>query len=109
MASARATFSALPNASSALILATIYAASGQPCAAFDTGVVGLDLDATDAERVAILKTPEYGRECAGGCGWLEVDVQPRQASVQLGETVIPNQRRIGIRTGPIRRDQCARP
>ncbi|MEE2789222.1 MAG: hypothetical protein VX589_17935 [Myxococcota bacterium] len=100
MSTARETFEALPNGSSALILATIYAASGQPCSAFDIGVVGLDLDATDTERAAILKTlGKHGRECGGGFGWLEIQVEPHHASIILGDTIVPNGRRIGVRAG----------
>lgn len=97
---AKATFKVLPNASSALVLATIYVELEQPCAAFDIALLGLDLDPTPAESQSLddlLKG--QGKACGTGFGWMDLKVSPSSARVRIEETVIPIRRLIGVPAG----------
>ena len=97
---ARQTFELLPNASSALILATIYTELGQPCAAFDVGLVALDMDPTPAEYKMLSESlVSHGKECGTGFGWIQLDIDPEDTVVRLEKTVLPNGRRVGVAAG----------
>lgn len=89
-------FELLPNASTALVVATIHAEGGQPCDAMDHGLLALDLGPTPAERDATVELlAEVASKCTPGWGWMTIgksesprpNITVRAASVPPGRTI----------------------
>ncbi len=91
---------AVPNASTALIRATILAKMKRHDDAFAALLVGLDLDPTDRERDLIENAlANNGPLCSPPLGWVRVEVTPAGARVEVAGKTFDAPRTIGLPAG----------
>lgn len=97
---AQTAWQAVPNTSSALIVATVLAELKRPCDALPYLLLAADLDPVGDEVELVAKLlGEQAARCAPGYGWLRVSVAPDGARLNLDDVALPAVRTIGVRVG----------
>lgn len=96
-------FKALPNASTALIRATILAAMGRSAASFEAFLQAADLSPTGDERGLIeAGLAEHSVSLVPPLGWVTIKTTPIGATVTVGDASFPAPRTIGLPEGSYR-------
>ena len=94
---AEVAFAAVPNASTALIRATLMGQLGRPAAAFAVFLVAADLSPTADEMAQITAGLEAnGKDADPQLGWVRLWTGDVRASVTLGGLPIPAGRALGV-------------
>lgn len=90
----------VPNASTALIRATLLAEDGQHLEAFTAYLQGADLDPTEEERALILAgLAKEGPLCTPPRGWVRVLPSTPQGPVRIDGVAVTPPRTIGLEAG----------
>lgn len=93
-------FRAVPNASTAILRATILDALAQPCDAFAALLVASDLGPTPEERAALgEQLPRQGALCTPRMAWATVSVVPPDAEVTVDGATFRAPRTVGLPLG----------
>ncbi len=97
---ARQAWSEVPNASTALIVATIAAELKDSCTALTHLLLAADLDPSPEERAAIHRDlPDRAKGCAPGYSWARLETDPPTATLTLAGHLVPATRLIAVAAG----------
>ena len=100
LAAADEAFRAVPNASTALIRATILGGQGRHREAFAALLVALDLEPTAEEQELIRRgLAEHGPACTPPLGWARFAVEPADARITVAGVAVPVGSAFGIAEG----------
>jgi hypothetical protein len=100
LAAADESFAAVPNASTAVLRATVLAAMGRPAEAFAALLVASDLDPRPDERAAVAQgLATHGGTLAAPMGWARIVVDPPDAVVTLDDVAFRPPRTVGLSLG----------
>jgi len=100
LAHTEAAWLALPNASSALIMATVLAELARPCDAVPMLLLALDLDPVEGERDAVAELlAEQSAACAPGYGWVTLEASAAGAWVELDGSRMALPRTVALSAG----------
>lgn len=93
-------WAAVPNASTALVLATIHGQRKRHCQALDFGLLALELRPSREEEKTVAATVlEHGPRCESGYGWLRVELSPKETTATLSGTPVPLSRTVAVPVG----------
>ena len=93
-------YAAVPNASTAVIRATLLGEIGRHRDAFEAYLVASELEPTDDERRLIDEgLAAHGAACVPPLGWARVQVSPAGTAVQLSGTTVKPPRIVGLSAG----------
>lgn len=91
---------AVPNASTALIRATLLAEAGRNEEAFNAYLQAADLDPTDDEKALVRSgLAQVGPRCTPGLGWAHVTTSVPGARVEVDGVMVDASRTIGLAAG----------
>lgn len=100
LGSADEAFRAVPNASTAILRATVLGAMNRPDEAFAALLVASDLGPTPEERTAIDQgLAQHGAALAPPAGWARVTVEPGAADVTIDGVRLRAPRTVGLTVG----------
>ncbi len=98
--SADRAFEHVPNASTAMVRATVLAALGRPCEAFAALLVARDLEPDEGQLGAIrVGLEKHGTGCGVGYGWLRFTLRPEAATVEVNGQRVGAGRSVGLPAG----------
>ena len=100
LAAANRAYQAAPNASTALLRATVLERLGQHRAAFEALLLAADLRPLDEERERIQAgLAKHGQAADPQLGWVWVRAAPPNASIAIGDVTVPQTRTVGVSVG----------
>ncbi len=100
LASARVAWAAVPNASTALIVATVLGQLKSHCEAMKFLLLASDLKPQPAEQQRIAKgLAASAAACGSGMGWARVAATPASAAITVASVAVKSGRTIGLAAG----------